>query len=344
MTIINRALHKAYKRRSDHEPAVAVDERAAATGGWAQILREPARPDPQPDGATAAGQTPAFQVADDAALAPHAPPRERKIEGPVVAPAGSVVRVDSPHPAAKGPILVETAPATRSMLAADAARTQSPGIWAWPPIVQKLLSCAAAGEINRLAGRLKQMAAERGLGCVALSGTGRLAGRTSLCLTLAKALTDTCGARVVVVDADFTHPDVARTLSIRPRSGLWDVACENHTAPSPLATLVPGKLSLVPLVARVSPEAIDRRKIAAMQTYLRRMRRGYDLVLIDAGPWESLIPPLVFENLTVDAFICVSRHNDAEEPLDDASYRQPGVEWLGTIETFCPAMRELQIA
>jgi Mrp family chromosome partitioning ATPase len=122
------------------------------------------------------------------------------------------------------------------------------------------------------------------------------------------------------------------------------VACENHTAPSPLATLVPGKLSLVPLVARVSPEAIDRRKIAAMQTYLRRMRRGYDLVLIDAGPWESLIPPLVFENLTVDAFICVSRHNDAEEPLDDASYRQPGVEWLGTIETFCPAMRELQIA
>ena len=219
----------------------------------------------------------------------------------------------------------------------ETSREELPGLWAWPPIVQKLLSCPAGAEINRLAGRLKQLALERGLGCLAVSGPCRAAGRTSLVLTLAKALTESCSARVAIVDADFEHPDVARMLAARPRSGLWNAACERGSGPSPVTTLIPGKLAIVPLLARVSPAAIDRQKIAALQTFLQKLRRAYDLVLVDAGPWESLIPQLVFENRAIDAFICVSRYNVADEQLDAAAYRQPGIEWLGMIETFAPA-------
>ena len=250
-----------------------------------------------------------------------------------MAPAGVAVRVDPPHRPADVGLLVEThptkTPASKLPAAVkDEARAQAE-FWAWPPIVQKLLSCPAGAEINRLAGRLTQLADERGLHCLALSGTGRLAGRTSLVLTLAKSLAETCSARVAVVDADFEHPDLARMLSLRPHSGLWDVACERKLRSSPRTMLVPGKLAVVPLVARVSLDAVDRRKISVLQSFLRALRSGYDLILIDAGPWESLVPPLVFENGAIDAFIGVSRSRDANEQLDDELYNQPGIEMAG---------------
>lgn len=351
MTIINRALHKAYKRRSDAQPAVALQQRAATATGWASNLREPVRPIPMPERAAAAPGT--VTTVPEGSLALPVAPARRKPEGPVVVPASTTVRVDSPHAPSKGPLLVDTRSAapqpTESRLAETTDRSRGKvaepaiGPWAWPPVVQKLLNCPAGAEIRQLAGRLMQLASERSLGCLALSGPGRAAGRTSLVLTLARALTESCSARVAIVDADFGHPDVARMISVRPRSGLWNAACEKGLGSSPVMTLIPGKLALVPLVARVSPEAIDRRKIAALQTFLQVLRRGYDLVLVDAGPWESLIPPLVFENRTIDGFICVSRYNDDDEQLDDATYRQPGIEWLGTIETFTPASQlELQ--
>jgi Mrp family chromosome partitioning ATPase len=203
-----------------------------------------------------------------------------------------------------------------------------------------LLSSSAGAELHNLAGQLKHMAAERGLSCLALSGPGRATGRTSLVLTLARMLTEAQSARVAIVDADFGHPDAARMISVRPQTGLWEAACDTRAAAAAVTTLVAGKLAIVPLVGPVAHEAIDRRKIGAMQSFLRSLRREYDLVLVDAGPWESLVPPLVFESRGVDAFICVSRCAAShEEQLDDETYQHPGVEWLGMIETFAPANR-----
>jgi Mrp family chromosome partitioning ATPase len=208
--------------------------------------------------------------------------------------------------------------------------------WSWPPVVQKLLDCTAGAELRKLAASLKHLAATRRLGCLALSGIGRSTGRTSLVLTLAHILTETQPCRVAVVDADFGHPQAAELLSLRPQKGLWEAACDD-TVESVVTPLMPGKLAILPLVERVAPEAIDRRKITAMQNLLRSLRREYDLVLVDAGPWESLVPPLVFESRAIDAFLCVSRCDSADERLDDEQYRQPGIEWLGVIETFTPA-------
>jgi Mrp family chromosome partitioning ATPase len=355
MTIINRALHKAYQHRTGSQSPAAPEQRAEAVGGWASKLREPKRSSPAPEGSTAAAESITKDSAEidptpDATAADHGEAAVlRATDGPIVAPAGVRVRVDPPHLPANSQVLAETHPATTPAAklpsaANDEARDHQTELWAWPPIVQKLLNCPAGTEINRLAGRLTQLAEERGLRCLALSGTGRLAGRTSLVLTLARSLAENCSARVAVVDADFEHPDLARMLSLRPHSGLWDVACERKLRSSPRTMLIPGKLAVVPLVARISLDAVDRRKISVLQSFWRALRSGYDLILIDAGPWESLVPPLVFENGAIDAFIGVSRSRDGEQ-LDDELYNQPGIEWLGTIETFSRAAQlELKIA
>ncbi len=356
MTIINRALHKAYQHRAGAQSVESPEQREEAVGGWTSKLREPIRSDATSEKSAAVAESVAKAPADARPAArpvsadDHETEFRRMTDGPIVAPAGVMVRVDAPHHPAKEPLPGEAQPAAAPAASApaaaeDLARAQAVEFWAWPPIVQKLLSCPAAAEISRLAGRLSGLAVERGLGCLALSGAGRVVGRTSLVLALAKSLTETCSARVAIVDTDFEHPDLARSLSLRPRSGLWDVACERKSSSSPWTTLVPGKLAIVPLVARVSHDAVDRRKISVLHNFIRSLRRGYDLVLVDAGPWESLVPPLVFEGGVIDAFIGVSRSGDGDEQLDDELYGQPGIEWLGTIETFSPAPQlELQIA
>jgi len=129
-------------------------------------------------------------------------------------------------------------------------------------------------------------------------------------------------------------------LSVGAKSGLWDLACETASVASAALTLIPGRLSLVPLAEPIALESLGPHQIGALQRSLRALRRECDLVLVDAGPWESLVPPLIFECRAVDAILAVGRCDDPHhEPLDEESGRLPGVEWLGTIETFAPASR-----
>jgi Mrp family chromosome partitioning ATPase len=372
MTIINRALHKAYQRRTDSQAAPPLEARSPSVTGWASKVRDPIRPIPAPDRASSPQATTATQ-----SEAPPAPAIAQVLsgKGPVVVPApaavrapqalsgGTTVRFDSGHLRAKPQAQAE-APAAETMssaagetdagrksagdatvaekaatgkIAAGTVAAQNSPRWSWPPIVGKLLDCPAGVELRKLAGSLKQLANTRNLSCVALSGPGRSTGRTSLVLTLAHILAETQFCRVAIVDADFGHPDAAQVLSLSPRQGLWEAASRKEAGASSATVLIPEKLAIVPLVDRIGAEGVDRKKIAGIQSYLRALRREYDLVLVDAGPWEALVPPLVFESRAVDAFLCVARCGWCDERLDDDLFRQPGIEWLGMIETFSPA-------
>jgi Mrp family chromosome partitioning ATPase len=363
MTIINRALHKAYKRRADASAAPTLAPRDSSITGWASKVRDPIRPMQTPDKTT---PPPATTLGLPDPLPAPAIAQLLTGMGPVVAPApapatrvlGTTVRFDSGHVRAKPQAAMET-PAVVTKAAADgkndaggkavadatvgekaATGTVAAQIaprWSWPPIVGKLLDCPAGTELRKLAGSLKQLAGTRNLACLALSGPGRSTGRTSLILTLAHILAETQLCRVAIVDADFGHPDAAQMLALQPRQGLWEAASQNAAGAAAATVLIPDKLVIVPLVERIATERIDRKKIASVQTFLRSLRREYDLVLVDAGPWDALVPPLVFESRAVDAFLCVARCGWCDERLDDDHFRQPGIEWLGMIETFAPA-------
>jgi Mrp family chromosome partitioning ATPase len=326
----------------------------AADNGTSPPAMLPAQPDIPPAPAIAQAYS---------AKGPVVAPAPKAVPAPQVLSGGTTVRFDAGHARAKPQAAMEAEVAERRTAAAgktgaggkvagetverdrielatvvsDAVAAQSAPRWSWPPIVGKLLDCPAGTELRKLAGSLKQLAGTRNLACVALSGPGRSTGRTSLVLTLAHILAETQLCRVAVVDADFGHPDAAQAMSLKPRKGLWEAACRNDAAASATTVLIPDKLVIVPLVDRIANEGIDRQKIAGIQSFLRSLRREYDLVLVDAGPWEALIPPLVFESRAVDAFLCVARCNSGDERLDDEQFRQPGIEWLGMIETFAPA-------
>ena len=323
MTIINRALDKAYKRRAESEPAPELKRPdSASVSGWASKLREPIRPPVRPVSES---------VVSDFLVSEPFPELDRQVAGiEAVSPAGATIRIDGGHAAAEAPVPLTTTPVAEAT-ATPLERTEQ---WSWPPIVQRLLTCPAATELRDLAVQLRALAAGNDLRCVAFSGPGRNVGRTSLVLTLASVLIADKSTRVAIVDADFNHPDAAQMISLQPATGLEE-AINNPAASGVVTTLIAGRLAIVPLAKPVAADAIDHRRIGTLQTFLRSLRREYDVVLIDAGPWEPAHPPLLLECRAVDAVVCVCRASASrEEPADERNFRQPGVEWLGVVETF----------
>ena len=349
MTIINRALHKAYKRHAESEPAPELKRPGSASvNGWVSKLREPIRPPVPPVSEpsvpeTATAETPvaqeqsiAIEPAGQTSSAISPEPNRRAAGGEAILPAGATVRIDAGHSPTDSSAATPLKPAT----AAPAANNQSvlAEQWSWPPIVQRLLTCPAAPELRDLAVQLRALAAGNDLRCVAFSGPGRNVGRTSLVLTLASVLIADKSTRVAIVDADFNHPDAAQLISLHPAMGLEEAINNPGADDRVVTTLIAGRLAIVPLAKPVAAEAIDHRRIGTLQTFLRSLRREYDVVLIDAGPWEPAHPPLLLECRAVDAVVCVCRAGSSrEESADERNFRQPGVEWLGVVETFVQA-------
>jgi Mrp family chromosome partitioning ATPase len=276
MPVLNRALHKAYTRRSMTEPAPIRPLEPAASGGWAEKLRPPIG---------TVGSSP-----------------ERPTEEPANIPA------------------------------AEAALQ-----WSWPPIVDQLLSESAGTAVRQLADQLKHQGISRKLRSIAFCGTGRNAGRSSLVLALAKVLATELATRVVLVDADFLHPDLASAISLQPLAELWTPSNGQAPVSTALKQLIPGKLSFVPLAEFISPESLDDGLVAAIHSFWRSLTGACDLVLIDVGPWESRFAPALIDSRAMDACVGVCPFHDPPIQWPDSEQlRHPGIEWLGVVETFVP--------
>lgn len=290
---------------------------------------------------------------------PSAPPTviEKDADVPVVSlhrPDGATLRFDQAHaPAvvAADPITPVVrpepvaAPSADSVAKAAAAEVVAPPsaqreqlAWSWPTIVERLLACPAAGELRELADRLYELAADCDLRCVAFSGPGRRAGRTSLIATLAWVLAEEKSTRVAIVDANFDNPGLAQALSLSPAAGLGAAFGEGVFDPAESITNLSEKIVIAPLVDRVPPETINRDGIGSLQSLLRSLRRECDVVLIDAGGWDQSAPPAVLECRAIDAFVCVARSRTAAAgQVAEQDLEQLGIEWLGQVETFVPA-------
>ena len=162
----------------------------------------------------------------------------------------------------------------------------------------------------------------------------RAEGRTTLVLTLARALARTTG-RTLLVDADLTGPMLARLLGLRPVVGLDDVVDRGHTLADAVIDSPDDHLSVLPLRLPVSnPRAFLASPLWSCA--MARLRRDFDLVLLDGGPIFAGLSAAVMHR-SVDAAILV--HNRtltgdravvrAREALESG-----GIPLLGVAETF----------
>lgn len=211
-------------------------------------------------------------------------------------------------------------------------RPSAPGLL-WPETV-KALERAHGDRFERLADAVVEARERRSIKSLLFTSCHRAEGRTTLVLTLARALARRPG-RTLLVDGDLAGPMLARQLGLRPICGLAEVLERGLAAAEAVVESADDHLSLLPLLA-----AVDRpRELLAgpgWASLMAKLRREYDSVLIDGGPLFSGLSAAVLHR-GVDAAVLV--HNRAltgRRALDRARevLEAGGVPLLGLAETF----------
>jgi protein-tyrosine kinase len=203
----------------------------------------------------------------------------------------------------------------------------------WPATV-RALEREHGGRFDRLAEILVEARDRQQQKVLLFTSCHRAEGRTTLVLTVARALARRPG-RTLLVDADLTGPMIARQLGLRPRTGLDDVVDEGLALADALIDAPDDHLSILPLRA---PVARPRDFLASPEwsCLMARLRREFDLVLLDGSPLFAGLSAAVLHR-SVDAAILV--HNRlltgerallrAREVLDAG-----GIPLLGLAQTF----------
>lgn len=179
----------------------------------------------------------------------------------------------------------------------------------------------------------------QGRNVIALGSCRRGDGATTLLLCIARRLAER-GARVVMVEADFRHPRLARRLGILPEIG-WDEVLAGRV---PLGEAVvescEDHLALLPL--RECPEAQRRptAESADPAASIAVLRRHYDVVLIDLGSIskaELMLAPAPSTGPWIDRVLVV-RNVGVTSPSDFAAacrlVQAAGIQDIGVVENF----------
>jgi Mrp family chromosome partitioning ATPase len=118
------------------------------------------------------------------------------------------------------------------------------------------------------------------------SAAGAGAGTTTALLNLAISAVREGNLRVVVVDADMRRPAVAERLGLTAAPGLQEVLAGKVSLQR--AVQGTGLVNLWALTAgENSPGGGARLAGEAMRSVLRHLRGRFDLVLVDAPPWDG---------------------------------------------------------
>jgi Mrp family chromosome partitioning ATPase len=203
----------------------------------------------------------------------------------------------------------------------------------WPETVLAL-ERQHGPRFERLADLLIEARKARQLKILLFTSCHRAEGRTTLVLTLARALARRPG-RTLIADADLTGPMLARQLGLRCRLGLDDVVERGVTPAEAILEAPDDHLSVLPLRHAVSR---PREFLAspAWSCLLARLRRDFDLVLLDGSPLFAGLSAAVLHRAVDAAILVHNRTVTGERALLRAQevLEAGGVPLLGLAETF----------
>jgi Mrp family chromosome partitioning ATPase len=206
----------------------------------------------------------------------------------------------------------------------------------WPAVVLTLEREWGA-RFERMADLLVQARRRQNLRVILFTSCHRSEGRTTLVLTLARVLSHHPG-RTLLVDADLTGPMHARLLGLRPQVGLDDVVEDGRAISDALIDVPDDHLTILPMRCPVARPR-DFLAAPAWSCTLARLRREFDLILLDGGPLFTGLSAAVLHR-SVDAAVLVHHRGltgerailRAREVLEAS-----GVPLMGLAQTFVPS-------
>ena len=203
----------------------------------------------------------------------------------------------------------------------------------WSPLVLAL-ERQWGDRFERLADILIESRDRRHLKVFLFTSCHRAEGRTTMVLALARILSRRPG-RTLLIDADLSGPMLARSLGLHPAIGLDDVVESDQALAEAVIDAESDHLSILPLRSAVSRPR-DFLSSAAWTCSMARLRREFDLILLDGSPLFTGLSATVMHR-SVDAAILVhNRSMTGERAILRAGevLEAGGVPLLGLAETF----------
>ena len=233
--------------------------------------------------------------------------------------------------------LVETSPRPHFVVQDPLPQSSSVGahdrVLKWPSTILAIEKQHGA-RFEQLASALEAARRQRSLRAFLFTSRHRAEGRTTLVLTLARALARR-SARVLMVDADLSGPMLARSLDLAPGPGLEEVVLEGLDPNEALIQSPDDGLAVLPLRSAVARPRGFLSHPGWSRT-LEQLKRDWEFVLIDGSPLFVGVSWVVPPGL-VDAAILVRR--DGMTGAHDLSpaisqLKEAGIAVLGVAETF----------
>ncbi|MGO9596634.1 MAG: CpsD/CapB family tyrosine-protein kinase [Isosphaeraceae bacterium] len=275
---------------------------------------------------------------------PHRPPRRPVAQAPASASdhASLASRTPQPESAAPAARKVSGRPMTRHR-PEEAHRSTVSAIGPvnrsltteleWPEIVL-VLERDWSVRFEAMADRLLETRDRQNMKVLLFTSCHRSEGRTTLVLTVARALARRPG-RTVLVDADLTGPMLSRCLGVECSIGLDDVVESGHAVADALVHAADDNLWVLPLRSAVARPR-DFLASPGWSCTMAWLRREFDLVLVDGSPLFTGLSAAVLHR-SVDAAVLVHhRGMTGERSLLRARevLEAGGVTLLGLAETF----------
>jgi Mrp family chromosome partitioning ATPase len=168
-----------------------------------------------------------------------------------------------------------------------------------------------SGEYHAVRDEIRRQFEEHGPRVVLFTAASPVAGTTTVLLNFAVALTQESAARVLVLDANFDRPALARRLGVAETPGLAEVL--GQMVPLAWALQPTAVENLHALAAGVPADDTARAMTTDFPRLLAQLRQWFDWVLVDVGVWEESLGQ-ESAGPACDAVYLVTRQADIDRP------------------------------
>jgi Mrp family chromosome partitioning ATPase len=252
---------------------------------------------------------------DGVVTSPGKPPPAPRPEPRAVAPP-AVFQSELPRPKSQAAAAPATPPDSR-VLSVTFHRIPKPGLRLMqsgvaPEVVAyHFPDHPVSGEYRLVRDEIVKQFDEPGPKVTLFTAASAAAGTTTVLVNFAVSLIQEYGSRVLLVDANFARPGVARRLGCGESPGVAEVLGQAI----PLAwALQPTPLTNLHVLATGTPtDATEEAMANDFPKLLTQLRQWFDWVVVDAGVWGDL-PAADAVCGTTDAVYLVTRSGDIELP------------------------------
>ncbi len=210
--------------------------------------------------------------------------------------------------------------------------------FSWPQVVENMVRSDSSIGLGKSTLKMLSPANNR----LIVTSPARQSGATTIAAVTARRLAQ-AGRKVLLVDADFTKPDLSRQLGLPVNHSWLNVVNANRDPGDAVVQSTKTGICIMPLVRVLTRVTWPRFFLDTLSPLIERLRPDFDVVLVDVGPIDQFQTELSSADRLIDAVLVVNNLSRPElggMDLIRNSMTNLGIEKIAFAENIVPVRSE----